>query len=206
MQGHAILSGQDRLAQRGLGWTAAIIACLSSLALFGLGQPVTAQDSSVRISDPAASRANVPYRTEWNPRGERDFIHLNSIVRELVVWRPAARSVSISTLPTRNRRSMTPRRTIWIGCACGSYPRSLASQRHPKCLPIDPSCPGTPGKRGYFRIVQPDHSSFARALGQSRGKQRQCFWSTSAPGVSFQYEYNVPLEFQIHMHPDRRSL
>jgi FtsP/CotA-like multicopper oxidase with cupredoxin domain len=79
MQGHAILSGQDRLAQRGLGWTAAIIACLSSLALFGLGQPVTAQDSSVRILTPPPVAQMFRIGPNGTPAASATLSTLNSI-------------------------------------------------------------------------------------------------------------------------------
>ncbi|MDQ6869702.1 MAG: hypothetical protein M3178_15540 [Pseudomonadota bacterium] len=82
MQGHAILSGQDRLAQRGLGWTAAIIACLSSLALSGLGQPVTAQDSSVRILTPPPVAQMFRIGPNGTPAASATLSTLNSIVRE----------------------------------------------------------------------------------------------------------------------------
>ena len=82
MQGHAILSGQDRLAQRGLGWTAAIIACLSSLALFGLGQPVTAQDSSVRSLTPPPVAQMFRIGPNGTPAASATLSTLNSIVRE----------------------------------------------------------------------------------------------------------------------------
>ena len=82
MQGHAIPSGQDRLAQRGLGWTAATIACLSSLAFFGLGQPVTAQDSSVRILTPPPVAQMFRIGPNGTPAASATLSTLNSIVRE----------------------------------------------------------------------------------------------------------------------------
>jgi hypothetical protein len=160
MQGHAILSGQDRLAQRGLGWTAAIIACLSSLALFGLGQPVTAQDSSVRILTPPPVAQMFRIGPNGTPAASATLSTLNSIVREP---RGLASSGEVGLdldIPTRNRQSIRRESRI-------------------------------------FRIVSTRPIFIRTGFGSVPRETATMFWSTSAPGVSFQYEYNVPLEFKF---------
>src|ERR1700730_8487748 len=90
---------------------------------------------------------------------------------------------------------MTPRRTIWIGCACG-HTAMLASQRHPKCLPMIRAAQARRESR-IFRIVSTRPIFIRTGFGSVPRETATMFLSTSAPGVSFQYEYNVPLEFKF---------
>ena len=145
MQGHAILSGQDRLAQRGLGWTAAIIACLSSLALFGLGQPVTAQDSSVRSLTPPPVAQMFRIGPNGTPAASATLSTLNSIVREprgLASCGEVGLDLDITYTELTIYDPATDH-LDWVGLR--SY-RDARQPTPPKVPANDPSCPGTPGK------------------------------------------------------------
>ena len=145
MQGHAIPSGHDRLAQRGLGWTAAIIACLSSLAFFGLGQPVTAQDSSVRILTPPPVAQMFRIGPNGTPAASATLSTLNSIVREP---RGLASSgeVGLDLDITYTESTIYDPATDHLDRVRLRSYRDARQPTPPKVPANDPSCPGTPGK------------------------------------------------------------
>jgi hypothetical protein len=96
-------------------------------------------------SDPAAGRANVPYRTEWNPRGERDFIH-PQLNRARTSWFGASGEVGLDLDITYTESTIYDPATNHLDrVGLRSY-RDARQPTPPKVPANDPSGPGTPGK------------------------------------------------------------
>ena len=226
MQGHAILSEQGWLTQRVPGWTPTIIACLSTLVLFDLSQPAAAEDSAVRILAPPPVAQILRIAPNGTTSATPSLSNLNAIVREPLglsssgevgldlditytkstIYNPATnRSDAVRLRSYRDARETTPPKVPFVAPTIEINPGDTVRLTLNNKLPADdPSCPGTPGKPDIPHCFN-QTNLHSHGLWVSPAGNSDNVLVDIAPGVTFQYEYNVPLDhpsgtFWYHPH------
>lgn len=153
--------------------------CLSSLALFGLSRPVTAQDSSVRSLTPPPVARMFRIGPNVTPAASATLSTLNPIVRE-PRGLASCGEVGLDLDITYTESTIYDPATDHLDrLGLRSY-AMLASQRHPKCLPMIRAAQARRKSR-IFRIVSTRPIFIRTGFGSVPREIATMFWSTSRP-------------------------
>lgn len=222
MQRHAVSWKQGRTTLRGSG----LAACLSSLAVFGLASPATTQEVGDRILTPppmaqifrvgpsGAASASSPLSTltlstrqpsDLLTRGEFS-LDLDITYTDSTIYNPATnRQDAVHLRSYRDAHATVPPKVPFVAPTIEISPGDTVRITLNNKLPAnDPSCPGTPGQPDiphcFNHTNLHSHGVWVSPAGNSDNVLLDI-----APSVSFQYEYNIPLDhpsgtFWYHPH------
>jgi FtsP/CotA-like multicopper oxidase with cupredoxin domain len=216
----------DRAALTGIGSPIVFVTCLSGLALTGFVQPAMTQEIADRIltSPPVAQIFNIgpngtasarsPLTTpslaarlpSGLPAGRERSLDLDITYTDSTIYNPATnRQDAVHLRSYRDAHSTIPPKVPFVAPTIEVAPGDTVRISLNNRLPADdPSCPGQPGQPDIPHCF--NHTNLhSHGLWVSPTGNSDNVLIDIAPSVSFQYEYNVPLDhpsgtFWYHPH------